>query len=54
MEMTQEENEKEHAKLWPKELDGIVNTPENLKAAPELCPVCLHPQSFFEINCENY
>ncbi len=128
------ENEKEHAKLWFKELDGIGNTPENLKAAadgenyewtdmydgfavtadkegfpelakkfrmvaaiekhheeryrallknietaqvfeksevkvwecrncghiivgtkaPELCPVCLHPQSFFEINCENY
>jgi len=22
--------------------------------APELCPTCLHPQSFFEINCENY
>ena len=23
-------------------------------AAPEVCPVCAHPQSFFEINCENY
>ncbi len=22
--------------------------------APELCPVCAHPQSFFEINAENY
>ena len=128
------DNEKEHAKLWFKELNGIGGTPENLKAAadgenyewtdmyegfavtadeegfpelakkfrmvaaiekhheeryrallknietaavfeksevkvwecrncghivigtkaPELCPVCLHPQSFFEINCENY
>ena len=23
-------------------------------AAPEICPVCAHPQSFFEINAENY
>lgn len=23
-------------------------------AAPELCPVCKHPQSYFEINAENY
>ena len=23
-------------------------------AAPEVCPVCAHPQSYFEINCENY
>lgn len=24
------------------------------KSAPKLCPVCMHPQSFFEINAENY
>ena len=128
------DNEKEHAKMWFKELNGIGNTPENLKAAadgenfewtdmyaefaktadeegfpelaekfravaaiekhheeryrallknietaqvfeksevkvwecrncghivvgtkaPEVCPVCNHPQSFFEINAENY
>ena len=24
------------------------------KEAPEFCPVCAHPQSFFEINAENY
>lgn len=24
------------------------------KKAPELCPVCAHPQSYFEINAENY
>lgn len=24
------------------------------KQAPELCPVCAHPQSYFEINAENY
>ncbi len=23
-------------------------------AAPEVCPVCSHPQSYFELNCENY
>ena len=22
--------------------------------APEICPVCAHPQSYFEINAENY
>ena len=128
------ENEKEHAKLWFKELEGIGNTAENLKAAadgenyewtdmyegfartaeeegfpelaakfrgvaaiekhheeryrallknvemkqvfeksevkiwecrncghivvgtaaPEICPVCAHPQSYFEVNAENY
>lgn len=24
------------------------------KAAPEVCPVCAHPQSYFEIKAENY
>ena len=22
--------------------------------APEICPVCAHPQSYFEIHAENY
>ena len=128
------ENEKEHAKIWFKELNGIGSTEENLKAAadgenyewtdmyenfaktaeeegfpelafkfrmvgaiekhheeryrallkniemkevfeksevkiwecrncghiivgtkaPEICPVCSHPKSYFEINAENY
>ena len=128
------DNEKEHAKLWFKELDGLGDTAQNLKAAadgenyewtdmydgfaktaeeegfpvlaakfrmvaaiekhheeryrkllsnleakevfersevkvwecrncghivvgtkaPGVCPVCNHPQSFFEIHCENY
>lgn len=128
------ENEKEHAKMWLKELDGIGTTAENLLAAaegenyewtdmyegfaktaeeegfkalaakfrmvaaiekhheeryrallhnveakevfeksevkvwecrncghimvgtkaPQMCPVCAHPQSYFEINAENY
>jgi rubrerythrin len=24
------------------------------KSAPAVCPVCLHPQSYFEVNAENY
>lgn len=24
------------------------------KRAPEVCPVCAHPQSYFEVNAENY
>ncbi len=128
------DNEKEHAKMWFKELEGIGNTAENLKAAaegenfewtdmydgfaktaeaegfaelaakfravaaieksheeryrallnnvetqqvfaksevkiwecrncghimvgtkaPEICPVCAHPQAYFEINAKNY
>ena len=128
------DNEKEHAKIWFKELNGIGSTPENLNAAaegenyewtdmyegfavtaeaegfpelaakfrmgaaiekhhderyrallknvemqevfrksevkvwecrncghivvgtqaPELCPVCAHPQSYFEVHAENY
>ncbi len=128
------DNEKEHAKMWFKELEGIGDTAENLKAAadgenyewtdmykgfaetaekegfkalatrfrmvaeiekhheeryrallhnveaqevfkksevkvwecrncghivvgteaPKVCPVCVHPQSYFEVNAENY
>ena len=112
------DNEKEHAKMWFKELEGISDTAHNLVAAaegenyewtdmyagfaqtaedekhheeryrallrnveaqevfkkssvkvwecrncghivvgteaPVLCPVCAHPQSFFEIHAENY
>jgi rubrerythrin len=24
------------------------------KKAPEVCPVCEHPQSYFAVRCENY
>ena len=128
------DNEKEHAKMWFKELDGLVNTAENLASAadgenyewtdmydgfaktaeeegfqelavkfrmvaeiekhheeryrallhnveaqevfkksevkvwecrncghivvgekaPEVCPVCAHPQAYFEVHAENY
>ena len=118
------DNEKEHAKMWFKELNGIGDTAQNLKAAadgenyewtdmyegfaktaeeegfpelaekfrlvaaiekhheetaevfaksdvkvwecrncghivvgtvaPEVCPTCAHPQSYFEVHAENY
>ena len=109
------DNEKEHAKMWFKELNGIGDTADNLKAAaegenyelaqkfrlvaeiekhheeryrallknvetasvfeksevkvwecrncghivvgtaaPEICPTCAHPRSYFEIHAENY
>ena len=94
------DNEKEHAKMWFKELEGIGSTADNLKAAadgenyewtdmyegfaktaeeegfpelavkvwecrncghiivgtkaPDICPTCNHPQSFFELHAENY
>ena len=30
---------------------GHIHTGEN---APEVCPVCAHPQSYFEVHKENY
>ena len=84
------QNEKEHAKMWFKYLEGgaIKDTISNLKAAaegeniedgvvfsrdgdciwqcrncghivvgkqaPKVCPVCKHPQSYFELKAENY
>lgn len=42
---------KSEVKVWECRNCGhiIVGT-----AAPEVCPTCDHPQSYFEINCENY
>ena len=42
---------KSEVKLWECRNCGhiVVGT-----QAPELCPVCMHPQAYFEINCENY
>ena len=43
--------EKSEVKVWECRNCGhiVVGT-----AAPEVCPTCAHPQSFFEVNCENY
>ena len=43
--------EKSEVKIWECRNCGhiVVGT-----KAPEVCPVCAHPQSYFEINAENY
>lgn len=43
--------EKSEVKVWECRNCGhiIVGT-----QAPEICPTCNHPKSFFEIHCENY
>lgn len=43
--------EKSEVKVWECRNCGhiVVGT-----KAPKVCPTCLHPQSFFEINAENY
>jgi rubrerythrin len=48
---TAEVFKKSEVKVWECRNCGhiVVGT-----AAPEVCPVCNHPQSFFEINCKNY
>lgn len=39
-------NEKEHAKLWFKALHG--------ETAPLVCPVCNHPQAYFQELKDHY
>ena len=43
--------ERSEVKIWECRNCGhlVVGT-----KAPEICPVCAYPKSFFEINCENY
>ena len=43
--------EKSEVKIWECRNCGhiVVGT-----KAPEICPVCAHPQSFFEVNADNY
>ena len=47
----QEVFQKSEVKIWECRNCGhiVVGT-----AAPDICPVCAHPQSFFEINLKNY
>lgn len=42
---------KSEVKIWECRNCGHVVVGTN---APEVCPVCNHPQSYFEIKCENY
>ncbi|MBQ7184002.1 MAG: 4Fe-4S binding protein [Clostridia bacterium] len=48
---TQEVFRKSEVKVWECRNCGhiVVGT-----KAPEVCPVCAHPQSYFEVNAENY
>lgn len=48
---TQQIFKKEAKTEWKCRNCGYVH--EN-NAAPELCPACVHPKSFFELHCENY
>ena len=42
---------KSEVKVWECRNCGHIVVGTN---APEICPVCAHPQAYFEINCENY
>lgn len=42
---------KSEVKIWECRNCGHIVVGTN---APEVCPVCNHPQSYFEIKCENY
>ncbi len=43
--------EKSEVKVWECRNCGHIAVGKN---APEVCPVCAHPQSYFEIHAENY
>ena len=47
----QEVFKKSSVKVWECRNCGHIVVGEN---APEICPVCAHPQAYFEINAENY
>ena len=42
---------KSEVKVWECRNCGHIVIGTN---APEVCPVCAHPQAYFEVNCENY
>jgi len=64
----EKEHEERYRKLLKNIEDGIVYSKDNEEAwicrncgrihigkdAPEICPVCSHPRSYFEIKSENY
>lgn len=49
--MMQEVFAKSEVKIWECRNCGHIVVGEN---APELCPICAHPQSYFELREENY
>ena len=48
---TKEVFAKSETKVWECRNCGHLHTG---KEAPEVCPTCAHPQSFFEVHAENY
>ena len=48
---TQEVFEKSEVKVWECRNCGHIMVGTK---APQVCPVCAHPQSYFEINAQNY
>ena len=46
-----EEFKKSEEKVWECRNCGHLHTGEN---APDVCPVCNHPQAYFEVHAENY
>ena len=48
---TSEVFKKSEVKIWECRNCGHIVVGTN---APEVCPVCAHPQSYFEINVKNY
>ena len=47
----QEVFKKSEVKVWECRNCGHIVVGTN---APDLCPVCAHPQAYFEVNAENY
>ena len=47
----QEVFKKSEVKVWECRNCGHIVVGEK---APEVCPACAHPQSYYELNCENY
>ena len=64
----EKEHEERYKKLLANVKDGVVFEKDDVvvwkcancghlhvgKKAPEICPVCAHPQSYFELKAENY
>ena len=48
---TAEVFKKSSVKVWECSNCGHIVVGE---AAPQVCPTCAHPQSYFEVNAENY
>lgn len=42
---------KDNETVWKCRNCGYLHIGET---APEICPACIHPKSYFEVNCDNY